>query len=436
MHRRDFIARSSAAIAGLMVPDILKAEAPMPAKKESKNNLIRVGLIGCKSMGWGDYVEFLHFPEADCVALCDIDSEVLRKRGEELEQKTGKKPKLFSDYREMLADKDIDAVVIGTPDHWHCLMTCDALAAGKHVYVEKPLANTIAECEIMEAYAQHYGKVVQVGQQQRSGLIWQEMKKYLDSGRIGRIAKVNVWANFKYASILEAAPDCNPPAGVDFDMWLGPAPQRTFNPKRFHGSWRMFWDYGGGLVTDWGVHLLDMALWGMNTASLPKRVMASGGNFAYPRNVAETFDTLSVIWEYDDFNIQWSNVAAAEAGPYGKAYGLEFCGTEGILVANREGWQVIPGKGSKLEPASFEPDHKDRTNHVGNFLECIKSGKLNTACTMANGSFCAKFAHLGNIAARTRSVLTYDPAAHSFGNPEADSLLKPAYRAPWKFPEI
>ena len=229
MHRRDFIARSSAALAGLMVPDILKAESPVPAKKNESDGRIRVGLIGCRSMGWGDYAEFFKFPEADCVALCDIDEGVLQKRAADFEDKTGKKPKLFSDYRKMLADKDIDAVVIGTPDHWHCLMTCDALAAGKHVYVEKPLANTIAECEIMEAYAQHYGKVVQVGQQQRSGLIWQEMKKYLDSGRLGRIAKVNVWANFSYASILNPVQDSTGRRGLRHVA--RPCPSAHFQPE-------------------------------------------------------------------------------------------------------------------------------------------------------------------------------------------------------------
>lgn len=164
--------------------------------------------------------------------------------------------------------------------------------------------------------------------------------------------------------------------------------------------------------------------------------MAAGGHFAYPTNFAETFDTLSVLWEYEDLTIQWNNVAAAEVGPYGKNYGLEFIGTEGVMVANREGWDVIPKPGSKLEPASFRPDEKDRTNHVGNFLECIRTRNMETACTIRNGSLCAKFAHLGNIAARTRSCLVYDDVRKTFGNSEADRLIKPSYRAPWAFPEL
>jgi predicted dehydrogenase len=141
-----------------------------------------------------------------------------------------------------------------------------------------------------------YGRVVQVGQQQRSSQLWHEMKRYIDAGHLGKIARVNVWANFAYAAILNHAADGPVPEGVDFDMWLGPAPRRTFNASRFHGLWRMFWDYGGGLMTDWGVHLMDMALWAMNVKGMPKRVVASGANHAYPENFAETFDTLTVLY--------------------------------------------------------------------------------------------------------------------------------------------
>lgn len=431
-NRRTFLKQSSLAMAGLMMPDILMGR---PSKSIlGANERINVALIGCRSMGWGDLAEFFHFPQANCMALCDVDSEVLQNRAKDLEKVTGKAPILYTDYRKLLESKDVDAVVIGTPDHWHCLQTVDACAAGKDVYVEKPLANSIAECDTMVAAALRHKRVVQVGQQQRSGKLWHEMKQYLDSGQLGRIAKVNVWANFSYCVIRDKTPDSTPPASVDFDMWLGPAPERTFNARRFHGSWRMFWDYGGGLVTDWGVHLLDMALWGVGKDTMPRRVMATGGNLSYPDNMAETFDTLSVLWEYDDCTIQWNNVAATETGPYDRCYGLEFRGTNGTLVANREGWFVIPAPGSGLEATSVNPDNMDRRNHVGDFLRCIEQRDMNTACTIQNGSFCAKFAHLGNIAARTGEQLTYDDVHHTFHNREADKLITPTYRKPWKFP--
>ncbi len=441
--RRDFISRASAAFAaGMVAPALIKDSdilakaigAGRKSKSVSVNDKINVGLIGCRSMGWGDLACFMTHPDVDCVALCDIDRNVLESRAGDMEKMRGSRPALYGDYRKLLDRKDIDAVVIGTPDHWHCLQMTDACAAGKDVYVEKPVANSIAECDAMVAAARRYGRVVQAGQQQRSGAIWHKMKKYIDSGKLGRISRVNVWANFNYAAILNPVPDTPVPEGVDFEMWLGPAPERTFNPKRFHGSWRMFWDYGGGLVTDWGVHLLDMALWGMNVKGMPKRVFATGGNFTYPDNYAETFDTLSVIYEFEDFLIQWSNVSI-ESGPYGKCYGLEFKGTNGTLVANREGWEVIP-EHQRIEAETCQPDNLDRENHVSNFLDCMRRRDADTACTIENGSFCAKYAHIGNISARVGEPLTYDDARKTFHDRRADRLITPEYRKPWKFPKF
>lgn len=435
LSRRNFIRHSASAIAaGLVMPSLLN-ENNVFARTVGANDKINVALIGCKNMGWADLSDFLLHPEVDCVALCDIDRNILGEKASELEKLRDKKTSLYSDYRKLLDRKDIDAVIIGTPDHWHCLQMVDACAAGKDVYVEKPIANSIAECDAMVAAAKKYNRVVQVGQQQRSGNHWHEMKRYIDSGKLGKIARVNVWANFNYATILNPVPDGAVPAGVDFETWLGPAPKRTFNEKRFHGLWRMFWDYGGGLMTDWGVHLMDMALWGMNVKGMPNRVISSGGNFAYPDNYAETFDTLFVIYEFDDFLIQWSNMAGTETGPYGRNYGVEFKGTNGTLVANRESWEVYPEQ-NKIEAIKSMPNYQDHKDHVTNFLNCMKSREMNTACTIDNGSLCAKYAHLGNISARVKSALIYDDVKRTFNNAEADKLVKPAYRKPWKFPEL
>jgi predicted dehydrogenase len=433
--RRDFLIRSASAVAaGVVGPSVLN-EIKAFTGRAGANDRINVALVGCRGMGWSNLNDFLIHPDVDCVALCDIDKNILERRAGELEKSRGKAPLLYGDYRKLLDRKDIDAVIIGTPDHWHCLQMVDACAAGKDVYVEKPIANSIAECDAMVAAARRYDRVVQVGQQQRSGNHWHEMKKYIDGGTLGKIARVNVWANFNYASILNPVPDGAPPAGVDFETWLGPAPSRSFNEKRFHGSWRMFWDYGGGLLTDWGVHLIDMALWGMNVNGMPNRVMASGGNFSHPDCYNETFDTLSVIYEFDDFIIQWSNVAGSETGPYGRNYGLEFKGTNGTLVANRESWVVIPER-NNIEAVESLPDGQDHKDHVTDFLDCMKSRRKDTACTIDNGSLCAKYAHLGNISARTGSALAYDDTRKTFYNREVDRYIAPEYRKPWKFPEL
>ena len=432
--RRDFLKKmGTLAMAGAVSPSLVNAKSPK-ASVMGANDRINIGLIGCNSMGWTDLLNAINVPGVECVALCDIDKNIINRRAAELTKNKGTKPELYGDYRKLLERKDIDAVLIGTPDHWHCLQLVDACAAGKDVYVQKPIANSIAECDMMAKAAKHYNRVVSVGQQQRSAKLWIEMKKFIDSGRLGHISRVNVWANFRYAAILNPAKDSPVPEHIDFDMWLGPAPERTYNASRHHGSWRMFWDYGGGLLTDWGVHLLDMALWGMKVDHMPNRVMATGGNWAYPDNFAETFDTMSVIYEFDDFVMTWNNTTI-ESGPYGKNYGVEFVGTNGTLVANREGWEVYPLQG-KCEAAKCSPDYQDLTLHHTDFYNCMRTRNMQTACTIDNGAMCAKYAHLGNISARVGSALVYDNEKQRFDNKEANKLIKPTYRKGWEFPKL
>jgi predicted dehydrogenase len=386
-------------------------------------------------MGWGDLSNFLSHKEVRCLALCDIDSEMLSGRADEIDKKYGKRPDTYADYRKLLDCKDIDIVVIGTPDHWHCLQFVDACKAGKDVYVEKPLANSIAECDAMVAAAKRYNRIAVAGQQQRSGKLWHEMIEYLRGGKLGKISKVHVWGNFKYAGMAPLGPDTPVPQGVDFETWLGPAPKVTFNPHRFHGSWRMFWDYGGGLITDWGVHLLDMALWGMDVQTVPLKTLAAGGRFLLPDGGHETFDTMSVTYQFKDFLIEWENNAGVETGPYERHYGLLFRGANGTLVANREGWEVYP-EGDRVLPVNVTPNGTDHAAHVTRFLECVKTRNPETPCTIENAALCAKYAHIGNIGVRIgAAALVYDDRARTFDLAEANPYIRPAYRSPWKFPE-
>jgi predicted dehydrogenase len=292
----------------------------------------------------------------------------------------------------------------------------------------------------MVAAAGKYNRVVQVGQQQRSSGHWKEMVEYLRSGKLGTIGRVHIWANFSYAAIAPT-PDSAVPDGVDFETWLGPAPARTFNAHRFHGSWRMFWNYGGGWMTDWGVHLLGMGLWGLNVTGMPNKITATGGKFYYPQGFHETLDSQTVSYLYDDCIMSWEHSVVAKMGFDGRDYCVLFKGTNGTLVADRENWKVFPEwdgakKENKIPEIKVEADHQDHKLHLRNFIECVRTRNFQTACTIENGSLCAKYAHLGNIAARTNTALVYDDIAKTFrGTPEADKYLKPTYRAPWKFPE-
>lgn len=248
--RRDFLRQTALIGAGLSIsPFFIKAgNAGVGA-----NDKIGVGLIGCNGMGFEDLKAFLRNPEVECIALSDIDESVLNNRAAETKKITGKKVKhLYKDWRKLIDNKDIDLVIVGTPDHWHCLQMVSACQAGKDVYCEKPLGNSIEECNIMVRAAQKYNRVVQVGQWQRSDPHWQDAMAFVHGGQLGKIRTVRVFSYQGWCPSIPVKPDEAVPAGVDYDMWLGPAPRRPFNRNRFHFTFRWFWDYAGGLMTDWG----------------------------------------------------------------------------------------------------------------------------------------------------------------------------------------
>jgi len=429
--RREFMQTSLAA--AVAVPAVLSASS-------KPSETLVIGLIGCKGMGWADLKDFLDEPNVRCAALCDIDDKYLNERAENVQEKQGKKPKLYKDYRKFLKRKDLDAVIVGTPDHWHCLPTVEACEAGKDVYVEKPLANTIEECDVMLRAARRYNRVVTVGMQQRSGKHWQEAIQFVRDGNLGKIRQVKFWANFNYGGGSPAIPDEPVPGGVDYEMWLGPAPNRPFNQKRFHGSWRMFWDYGGGLQTDWGVHLIDMGIWGMNIQAPPKSTRATGGNFASYSNATEMSDTQNVLYEFDDFTMICEHNAGIQSGPWGRNYGVAFLGTNGTLIADRDNWEVI-GEGwgddkRMVDVPQQKSDKMSHVNHVRNFIQCVKTRKK-PACDIEIARLAALYAHLGNIAYRTGDVIVWDDANRSFvNNPKADKLAMAHYRKPWSLPTL
>jgi predicted dehydrogenase len=368
-----------------------------------------------------------------------VDDTVLQQRSADVEKRQGKKPLLYKDYRKLLENRDINAVIIGTPDHWHCLPFVAACEAGKDIYVEKPLANSIAECDAMVKATRKHNRVVQVGQQQRSSPHFQAAMDFIKSGKIGDLRKVNVWANFNYGIGQPKAPDEPVPQGVDWDMWLGPAPKRSFNKTRFHGSWRMFWDYGGGLLTDWGVHLMDIALWAKDVTQMPLAVQASGGNFSFPDHAHETFDTMSVNYQLPGFTINWEHAAGTQTGPYGRSYGLAFVGNNATLVINRDGWELFPETENgqyKVPAVPKQGGGEGHEAHMKNFIECIKTRK-DPVCTVENGRLVAAYTHMGNIALRTNTRLEWNNNTKNFGNnAAANALIAPPYRKPWLLPNV
>jgi predicted dehydrogenase len=437
--RRHFL-RDSSIVAGgaLVLPAMARAEV----SKVPASDQLRVGLIGCNGMGYQNLLSILKVPEVECGALCDVDASVLNRRADDVEKATDLRPRLYSDFRRLLEDPDIDAVIIATPDHWHCLMMVAACEAGKDVYVEKPLANSIGECRLMVEAAERFGTVVQVGQWQRSGGHWTEAAEHVQSGAIGRIRLVKAWAYQGWMKAVPVKPDEPVPDGVDYDMWLGPAPARPFNPNRFHFTFRWFWDYAGGLMTDWGVHMIDMVHYAMGDSG-PKKVMANGGKFAYPDDASETPDTLQASFEFDDYSMLWEHATGIDLGPYQRNHGVAFVGNRGTVIVDRGKWEILPEIETIEDqeqyltmplPVQHRSDDGGLDAHMVNFVECIKT-REQPKCHTAVGARAAVTAHLGNIAFKTGRRLTWDDATQSFaGDPEAESLLWPTYRSPWALP--
>ena len=438
--RRKFLQTSGLAMASAG----LVAMAPAPifnrGKKLAPSDQIHVALIGCRGMGFFDLKNLLEVDGIRCIGLCDVDSEVLDSRRKELEALTSEKHTTYKDYRKLLENKDLDAVVIATPDHWHCLPFVHACQEGKDIYVEKPMANSIAECALMRDATRKYNRIVQVGQQQRSGKHWAEVVEYVQSGKLGNINRVKVWANFNYGKGQPRVSDSPAPKTLDWNTYLGPAPDQPYNASRAHGGWRHQWDFGGGLMTDWGVHLLDIVLWAMKVEGPPESVAAAGGIFTHMNQAIETPDTLDVIYDMGNFTLSWEHNGGIQRGPYDRFYGITFMGENGTLVVNRNGWEIYPEarEGKYLIEAvplqgGQNSNHRD---HAANFIDSLRQRK-DPVCTVEDGYVAALYAHLGNIAYRSGTQLHWDEEKQNFGkNKTANAYLKPDYRKPWVWPVI
>jgi predicted dehydrogenase len=436
--RRDFLKNSSVLLAGASVAGGMSLDALAEIRSRiSPNDKIRMAAIGINGMGWSNVNSMLkNNPDVTCVALCDVDQNVLNKRAGELEKNYKMKAILYEDYRKVLDNKDVDVVIIGTPDHWHCLIAVDSCIAGKDVYVEKPIANSIAECRAMVEAQQKYQRVIQVGQWQRSNSHFKSALEFLKSGKLGKIRMVKTWAYQGWMPSVPKVPDGTAPAGVNYDMWLGPAPNRPFNQNRFHFNFRWFWDYAGGLMTDWGVHLVDYALLGMN-AKDPISVMASGGKMAYPDDAAETPDTLATVYDFGDFVMLWEHATAINNGNYGKDHGISYIGNNGTLVLDRGGWQIITESDRMEKVTEVKRSDDGLGNHTRNFIEVVKSRKFaELAAPIQAGAIVAEVCQMGNIAYKTGKKLFWDKSKSGFTDVDANKFIAATYHNNYKMPKI
>ena len=451
MNRREFLQKSTstATLAGLSNPSLLGEVAA--------SDRVGVGLIGCGGMGRLNLVDFLKQPEVQAVALCDVYQTNLDKASTLTEGKA----KTYKDYRKLLENQDVDVVIIATPDHWHPLTCIDACNTGRDVYVEKPISNCIREGRLMIEAARKNKRIVQVGLQQRSGTHFQRAVKIVQEGHLGKIHYVQCWNHeFRAREGMGNPPDSDPPPGLDWDFWLGPAPKVPFNANRFGGSFRWFFDYGGGKLADWGSHLIDVVHWAMNVQS-PLSASSSGGKYHLTDN-RDTPDTQEVTYEYPGFLLHYSVLHHNTYGhngnpgakPYG-SYGILFQGTEGTLFIDRAGYEVIPQTEAHTEPDAPKRDVVDDLTgtsvyytstltaarattsvqhlpHVRNFLDCVKTRQRPNA-DIEVGHWTTTACHLGNISLRVGQKILWDSKKERITNhPEANALVTRQYRSPWK----
>ena len=426
MYRRSFIHAAGAAVAA--APQFLRGQ-------ERK---LRVGVIGVGRRGRDIVRAAVESPDTEVAAISDVYKPSIDKA-----LKIAPGAKIYHDFRDLIADKSIDIVGIGTPDHWHAYMTVEACKAGKDVYVEKPISVDVYEGQMMVKAARKYERIVQVGTQQRSGDHFQQVVELIRGGEIGDISFVRNW-NYgnQFPEGIGNPPDSKPPDDLDWEMWLGPAAERPFNANRFgvndesFSHFRWFWDYAGGMMTDWGVHLIDIMLWAMDTPG-PTAVAAFGDKYVLDDN-RETPDTILATYEFPGFTAIYENRTTNSQSMFNQGYGITFHGTEGTLFCDRSRWEILPektrtstGTRDRMAAGEGKAGNNSTTDHWADFVSSIRTRKPPVS-DILEGHRSTTTALLGNVAMRSKQRVDWDPLNETTTNPEAQSFLRRQYRSPWK----
>jgi len=416
------------------------------------NDRVRVGFIALGNRGDQVLDAFLAHKDAEVPAICDIYQPYLDFAA----KKIGTSPKQLKDYRRLVELKDIDAIAINTPDHWHALQMIEGCAAGKDVYVEKPLSLTVSEGRAMVNAARRFNRVTQVGIHRRSSGFVKEACEIVSSGYLGKVMMVRAFhIQNEWPKGIGNPSDGQSPEGFDWDAWLGPAPKRAYNKNRTFYRFRWFWDYSGGQLTNFGVHYVDAIHWALGVDA-PLSVTAMGGRLAIADN-REIPDTMEVAWMYPNNTLVSFTQINANSHAAGLNRGeIEFRGTKGTLYLQSNGYEVVPdvitpneffarspldrngdnwrkGAAPQIEPKKGSGD-ADTKHHARNFLDCVKSRK-SCNCDIETGHRSTSAPLIGNIAFKTKSHLDWDAKTERFTNNEAaNKLLSYKYRAPYKLP--
>lgn len=371
LNRRQFLGRSAQNAAGVAAGMVGLAGATALAAKGAASERVRLAVIGVRNQGKALASGFASLPNANVVSLCDVDDNLLPAATQAVQKIQGSAPQTERDFRRVLDDPKVDAIVIATPDHWHASMTTLACAAGKDVYVETPACHCGGEAAAMLDAARTNQRVVAVGLPQRSGAHFQSAVQLVRSGQLGQVTLAKAWFVQRRQPLASAQP-VESPVGVDFAAWLGPAPQRSFLANRFHYHWRWFWDHGSGELGAWGSQLLDVARWGLDV-TWPQRVAATNGRRVIADD-AETPDSLHVQFDCGDKTVIWEHRTWSNHAPEGRTAAVAFFGERGTLVVDRGGWKIYDSK----EPQTSDSSELAVT-HLADFLAAVKERRTPVA---------------------------------------------------------
>lgn len=406
LNRRQFLGRSAQNAAGVAAGMVGLAGATALAKGAASER-VRLAVIGVRNQGKALASGFASLPDASVVTLCDVDENLLPAAVQAVQKVQGTTPKTERDFRKVLDDPKVDAVVIATPDHWHAAMTELACEADKDVYVETPVCHFGDEAARMIEAARSNHRIVASGLSQRSGQHFQSAIRLVQSGQLGQVTLAKAWFVQRRQPLAPALP-VEPPAGVDFESWLGPAPQRPFLSNRFHFHWRWFWDHGHGELGAWGSQLLDVARWGLD-ATWPRRVAATNGRRVIA-DEAQTPDSLNVQFDCGDKTVLWEHRTWSNHAPEGRTAAVAFFGERGTLVVDRGGWKVYDSKESLTSDSS-----ELALPHLADFIAAVKERRTPTA-DLETGTISAGWGQLAAISHRLGREVLVDPAGQPIGS--------------------
>ncbi len=450
MKRRDFLKVGGLGVAGTM----LGTTGYAGYDEKFADKKLRVGVIGPNWYGKIDVLRLIQVAPVEVVSLCDVNEEILNQAANVIaERQVSKKvPRKYTDYSKMLAEKDLDLVLIDTPDHWHALQMIDAVKSGADVFVQKPIATDVVECQAMFQTARATKKVVQVGLQRRSTPhLVEAKKKIIDSGMLGKVGQVEIFCYYGGSGQFIAKPE-TPPDSFNFDRWTGPAPMLPFYRTIMRGGWRQFKEYGNGWLGDMGVHMFDMTRWLLNLG-WPKRITSHGGIYLKTKSTSNTPDTQTVVFEYDDLEVIWNHRNWSEVTDQRYPWGGFFYGEHGLLKAGVFGYDFKKYRSNdtisgdvlyeydqypedKTEPGLERHVSSAIRQHMKNWLERIED-RGRPVSDIEEGMISSICCILGNLSLELHRTLEWDPVAGNVKNdPEANALLARKYRGPWIHPTL